>query len=271
MIKNYTNNQLLDLKDSTFIIPLRIDSDDRKNNLMITTKYLLNNFDASIIILEADHSPQAKGMIDERIKYIFYEDNNDFFHRTKFLNIMLNETKTSCVINYDIDVLLPVGAYTYAYNLIKNDQADLVYPFEYGKLQHEINSSGKNKFKKNFSFEELSDEDYSIKNHLSEVGHCQFFKTKIYKECGMENEDFISYGPEDKERFERFIKFKKRVHFIKGSPVYHLGHYRGKDSSEKNFYFQQNWSLYQYIRGLNKEELEDYYARANYKQKYNNS
>ena len=269
MSQRQKTKERIDLENATFIVPLRLDSEDRLVNLKLTTKYLLDNFNTNIIILEADTSPKAEEIIDKKIEYIFYKDNNDFFHRTKFLNIMLDKVRTKCVINYDIDVVLPLEAYKLAYELINNDQADLVYPFEYGRLQHEIDLSGKEKFKKNFSFEELSDEDFSIRNHLSEVGHCQFFNRDVYIRYGMENEDFISYGPEDKERFERFIKFGKRIHFISKSPVYHLKHYRGKDSSEKNFYFQQNWLLYQYLRGLDKQELENYYARANYKQKYN--
>ena len=35
-------------------------------------------------------------------------------------------------------------------------------------------------------------------------GWAQFFKTSVYKEGGMENENFKAYAPEDKERFYRF-------------------------------------------------------------------
>lgn len=262
----------IDLSNSTFIIPLKIDSEDRIDNLQITTNYILNNFKTNLMILEADTEPKAKNLIDKSIDYIFYEtkEKDGPFHRTKFLNIMLNKAKTKCVINYDIDAILPLPAYKFAYDLILNNEADLVYPFEYGKMQHEINNQGKIKFQKDFSLEGLTDSDFSIKNHLSEVGHCQFFDRQVYIDNGMENEYFISYGPEDKERFERFLKFKKKIHFIKGSPVYHLQHYRGNDSSERNSYFYQNWSLYKYLRSLGSEETKEYYANAEYKQKYSN-
>lgn len=263
----------IDLSESTFIIPLKIDSEDRINNLLITTDYILRNFKTNIIILEADIKPKAKDLLDKSIDYIFYDmkEASMPFHRTKFLNIMLSRSNTKCVINYDIDAILPLEAYKLAHDLIINDQADLVYPFEYGKMQHEINNEGKVNFKKNYLLQDLIETDFSIKNHLSEVGHCQFFNRQAYIDNGMENEYFISYGPEDKERFERFLKLKKRIHFIKGSPVYHLQHYRGQDSSEKNIYFHQNWALYKYLYDLKGEQIKEYYAAVEYKQKYNNN
>ena len=39
----------------------------------------------------------------------------------------------------------------------------------------------------------------------AKCGHCVFINTEKYKKCGGENELFIAYGPEDVERYERFI------------------------------------------------------------------
>ncbi len=46
------NNQI-DLKDVTFIIPVRIDSIERLENLQLVTNYLLENFQTHILIVEA--------------------------------------------------------------------------------------------------------------------------------------------------------------------------------------------------------------------------
>lgn len=264
--------QKIDLKEATFIIPLKIESKDRLENFKITIEFLSSNFDTNIFILESDETSKINTMINSNINYIFNKSSDSFFHRTRFLNIMLAQVKTKCVINYDIDVLLPINVYKFAYDLIINDSADLVYPFHYGKMQHEINASGKDEIKKNnYSFDLLQDQNFSIKNHLSEVGHCQFFNTKCYIENGMENEYFISYGPEDKERFERFHRFGKKIHFIKNSPVYHLQHFRGEDSSEKNLYFNQNWNMYQYLRSLDLKQTKEFYDKAEYREKYKNN
>lgn len=261
----------INLEDNTFIIPIKIDSPDRLENLFITINFLTKNFNTNILVLEADKEAKIKNNLKDNINYIFYETNEDFFHRTKFLNIMIDLVRTKSIVNYDIDVLLPVRSYELAYKLIIDNEADLVYPFHYGNLQHEISINGKNNFKKNFLFEDLKENDFSIKNYLSEFGHCQFFNREQYITNGMENEYFISYGPEDKERFERFSKLNKKIKFINDAPVYHLQHFRGEDSSEKNFYFNQNWNLYQYLKTLTPTETKEFYDKAEYRKKYKNN
>ena len=43
----------IDLKDVTFIIPIRIDSDDRKRNIDLVVSYLLTHFNTNVIIKES--------------------------------------------------------------------------------------------------------------------------------------------------------------------------------------------------------------------------
>ena len=43
-----------DLKNTTFIIPLRIDTGDRLRNVILSTAYLLHNFDTTVMIKEVD-------------------------------------------------------------------------------------------------------------------------------------------------------------------------------------------------------------------------
>ena len=43
-----------DLKNTTFIIPLRIDTGDRLRNVILSTSYLLHNFDTTVMIKEVD-------------------------------------------------------------------------------------------------------------------------------------------------------------------------------------------------------------------------
>ena len=43
-----------DLKDTTFIIPIRIESEDRLRNVITTTCFLLDNFNTNILIREVD-------------------------------------------------------------------------------------------------------------------------------------------------------------------------------------------------------------------------
>ena len=45
---------MIDLKDTTFIIPVKIESDDRLRNVITVCCFLLENFDTKVILKEVD-------------------------------------------------------------------------------------------------------------------------------------------------------------------------------------------------------------------------
>ena len=49
-----------DLKNTTFIIPIRIESEDRLRNVITICCFLLDNFDTKIIIKEVDNTSVFK-------------------------------------------------------------------------------------------------------------------------------------------------------------------------------------------------------------------
>jgi hypothetical protein len=83
----------------------------------------------------------------------------------------------------------------------------------------------------------------------------------------MENENFVAYAPEDKERFYRFNTLGYNVGRINGY-VYHLEHVRGQNSWFNNPHMQSNNNLWEKIQKMNKEELKDYYSKQDYLKKY---
>jgi len=107
-----------------------------------------------------------------------------------------------------------------------------------------------------------------MKVYQSYCGHCQFFNTDDYRFGGMENEHFISFGPEDQERCMRFQKMGYKVLWM-DNIVYHLEHRRTNNSSSWNPYFKNNNNLFTYLCSLNKEDIIRYYKSIEYLQKYN--
>ena len=47
---------MIDLKDTTFIIPVKIESDDRLRNVITVCCFLLENFDTKVIIKDVSKS-----------------------------------------------------------------------------------------------------------------------------------------------------------------------------------------------------------------------
>jgi hypothetical protein len=271
-----------DLSNTTFIIPLRIESDDRLRNIITVVCFLLNTFDTNVIIKEVDTEsifeksalPQIKEFFGGNIQglsHIFEESDEKVFYRMRILNQMISMSKTDIVVNYDCDVLLKPETYIESCRMIAEDNYDVVYPYGFGSWQKQI-----------FADDELvseflsNDFDFSIleKRHivnLSEYGHVQFFNRSSYIEGGMENENFKGSSPEDKERHHRFTTLEYNVGRL-DHWIYHLEHSRGSNSwpvsYQTNPHMQENIELWEMLQRLNKKQLESYYSNQKYLKKY---
>ena len=262
---------MIDLTKTTFIIPLMIESDDRYRNAKILLTYLNHNFNTNIIIYEIIDIESKIDFLEKltnlNIKLIC-KKNEGYFHRTKYLNIMLDMVETPVVVNYDVDVLIPLQDYFNAQSLILNGVCDVVYPF--GNNNNQIRLYDviiDDKFYKNPSIENLY---YTHKNRMfSDAGFCIFFNTDVYKNGGGENENFISYGPEDTERYYRFNTLGYRIERFKNNNICHLEHIRTKDSNRTNPFFEHNSNIFKKIKEMDKIQLENYLKEQEYLKKYN--
>jgi hypothetical protein len=272
---------MINLSNATFIIPLRIESEDRLRNIITVLCFLFGNFNTNVIVKEVDKTsvfkddvvPQLKEFLDGdfNLTHIFEKSDDPVFYRMHILNEMLSMSKTDVVINYDCDVLLPVSSYLTAYQSILNKESDVVYPFGSGHYQKQIHADDElvSEFLNN-------DFDFSIlekKSNIwtSDFGWIQFFNRQVYIDGGMENENFRGSSPEDKERHFRFTALGYRVNRIEDF-IYHLEHSRGRNSWPNSYhgnpYMKENLELWESIQKLNKQQLIDYYSSQFYLKKY---
>ena len=128
----------------TFLIPTRIETEDRLRNIISVVSYLLKHTDAKVIIKEvAPHNnflfralPIIKKYVDvSNLTFLYEESNEPLFCKSKVLNDLIVESDTKFVANYDADCILPVESYHKAYAMLENDQADVVYPYQCGIYQ----------------------------------------------------------------------------------------------------------------------------------------
>lgn len=266
----------INLKNATFIIPIRIESSDRLRNVITSTAFLLENFDTNIIIKEVDSEsvfirdviPVLKDFydVDTHIFHIFEKSNESLFHRQKVLNEMIAEAKTEIVVNYDCDVLLPLDSYHEAYQSILYHTHDVIYPYGQGMYQQQVKATDE------IVSEFLQTGNYDILNkhsnlHTSDFGWVQFFNRQVYIDGGMENENFKAYAPEDKERFYRFTTLGYNVGRI-NDYVYHLEHARGENSWFNNPHMNSNVQEWEKIQSMNRQQLIEYYSQQEYLKKY---
>ena len=203
---------MIDLSNVTFIIPLRIDSDDRLRNIILSTSFLLSKFDCKVIIKESDDMskfdtwarPLIESIVDTKnLTYIFEENYDEHFHRTRLLNEMILETTTDIVVNYDSDIILPIESYVKAKEMLDSGKYDVVYPYRFGergerKVVLDTKVEDENDLKCLLDFPlikefiskfnpETFDKSYGYAQNVNglgwaEYGMVQFFNTQVYKD-----------------------------------------------------------------------------------------
>ena len=271
-----------DLTNATFIIPIRIESQDRLRNVLTVLYFLLNNFDTNIIVKEVDTKSVfttdvlpllegADGIDLSKLTHIFEQSDDPVFYRMHILNDMLSKSKTKVIINYDCDVLLPVESYTTAYVSILSGQCDVVYPYGHGVYQYQVAADDElvNEFiDSEFDFNTLVSKS---NESTSDFGWVQFFDRESYIKGGMENENFKGSSPEDKERFFRFTTLGYKVGRL-NNWLYHLEHSRGNNSWPTSYhgnpYMQDNLQLWEKLQRMDKKKLLEYYSNQDYLKKY---
>ncbi len=263
-----------DLSKATFIIPLRIESDDRLRNVITSVCYLLSVFDTNIIIHEVDREsvfdrdalPQIREFLNgefKNIKHVFERSDNPSFHRQRVLNDMIMSANTEVVVNYDCDILLPTESYVEAYEAITSGKVDIVYPYGDGNYQYQVFADDElvtNFLTQDFDFTYL---ERKSKVYDAKYGFCQFFSKKSYVEGGLENENFVAYAPEDVERFYRFKTLGYNILRIPNH-VYHLEHSRSPNSWFNNPYMNQNNEEWERVQRMDKDTLKNYIESQDY-------
>jgi predicted glycosyltransferase involved in capsule biosynthesis len=246
----------VDLKDITFTIPVRIDSRDRYQNLICIINHLLA-FNTNIIIFENGPNAGEITYSHKDVKIISEKESGPF-HRTKYLNKMARLATTKFIANYDCDVMFPYKQIVKAYNILQNNEADIVYPYDglFVNIPRSLLLTKGTEVCEQASVNTLNPEDYPNFGKSS-MGGALFLNRQVFIDSGMENEYFISWGAEDWERFRRFVKLGYRVGRVKG-PLFHIDHARKQDSNENNPYYQRNVAEYQKVDTLPVEQLKEY-------------
>lgn len=242
------NDYKIDLKDTTFIIPVFYDHLDRKLNFMLTLDFITEHFDTNIII--GEQGGNEFETFKDHGTYINFD--MPVFHRTKMINDMAKRATTPIIINWDCDNICAPAQIAEAVNKIR-EGIDISYPFD-GTVQRTPR----------FCFGDVSNtldvaiisEKYCAKKHSS-VGHAVVMNKKSFIRAGMENENFVSWGPEDSERFNRYHILGLSVIRIPGA-MYHMDHFVGENSSAKNQFFKANEKEFLNVATRNKTQLEQY-------------
>jgi len=245
----------IDLPDVTFCIPVFYDHPDRSNNLQLNICMLQRLFNADILIGEMGGNiwESLKG---GNVNYITFDTVGNF-HRTKMLNEMFSSVQTSIIFNWDADVICSPLQILKTIEKLRKKELDVAYPYDgrFARVPRQRFAT----IEKFLDIGILGGEIFRgmRTNDFKSVGGAVAYSKQVFIEGGGENENMISYAPEDIERKERFERLGYKVGRIKGV-IYHLDHFISIDSSEKNPYFDSNWAELRKEKLMNDYQLKEY-------------
>jgi len=247
-----------ELKDLTILIPVRIESIIRLENLQAVIKYLTKYFDVNIYVLEASvyNNGILKSILPQQIKYKYIKDLDPVFYRTKYINMMASCVQTKYLAIWDADVVFPINQVLEALELLRSGIYSFSFPYDgrfldTSQIIREI-------------FIEYEDIELlqSLHNYMTlpygnnMKGGAFFANTEKYRESGLENLRFYGWGPEDWERHERWLNFGHTMKSVKGV-LFHLSHPRDMNGMH-NSVQQKSYTFYEkdLTRYSSKEELK---------------
>lgn len=236
MLEEYNGTlNLMEIKQFTFLIIVRLDTIDRLENILSVVKYLSSNFVTNIWV--AEYSSYNNGLLEKLlgkdIRYTFQEDHDPILYRTKFLNQMTRSVETPYVAVWDTDVIVPVSQIIKAVELLVSGEADFVYPYERQFLDT-------TPILRKLFFQERNIEvlEQNVKKMIEMylpnlVGGTFFANQKAYQKLGLENEGFYGWGSEDLVRYNQWDNMGYKIRRVEG-PLFHLSHERKINRTDHN-------------------------------------
>jgi len=236
---------MIDLTNTTFMIPIMLDSDQRRINIKHQLRHLTQSLKCVIKVIESDTEPKLPNCKFMRqyvndIEYSFVPIAKNTFHRTKLLNLMTRSANTPVVVIHDADVFIHQAVLQKATAVVLAG-LDVCYPY--------------------IRYRHISEFDKIYKNsglitRLS-LGGSVFCNRESYMLSGMENERCVSWGCEDVERYSRWCKFGFTIARI-DADLYHLEHPRPVNSSIHNPHYKNNQTECDKVSKMSREQLLKY-------------
>lgn len=218
-----------DLKDVTFIFPLRVESYERLKNIETTIQSISRAFNTQFLVVEAGKKQHYNSLNNPIIKHYFIYDTDRIFHHTYYRNLMLKKSTTPFAAIWDTDAIVNPNQIIEALKELRSNRAALAYPYD-GRY-YSLDAMFSKLFAMTFDYDLLHKNLSSLElmyGHHS-TGGAFIVDAKKYLEIGGENEKIKGWGQEDSERLKRFEIFNFPIYRAKG-PLFHLWHPRGENS-----------------------------------------
>lgn len=261
LVDGYTQTQKLkriDLSDVSFLIMARIDSPERLENIYASVWNLYINFSTNLYLTEIDDLQKIEvAKLPADVQYSFVKDCEQTLHQTKYINQMILNTSTPYISIYDADAILPVKQIRESVEALRSGDFSAASPYDGSFLNVDRLMKA--------IFSKIQDADFFEENQNKLFAACKrsfggavFLNRSHYLDAGLENENLISWGPNDIERIRRLSILGYKIKRVEGN-LYHLCHPRSVNSGYKSE-DMQNLHMGEYLKisSMRKDELQSY-------------
>jgi hypothetical protein len=211
-----------DLLDVSFLIPFSFDCDQRLENVWAIARWIRRHFRGPVLIGGQDLGKVAGLVRGLRVDLVPVEPDPDGRWRSAPVrNALTRAAATDVIALWDADVWCEPDQVRRAAAHLRAGTAEFAYPYD-GTFVH-VDPAAAYAVSGGIGHPHRA---HVVATHPGEsVGGAVLFDAGCYRRGGQENERLVGWGPDDRERYERFTDLGCRCARISG-PLYHLDHDR---------------------------------------------
>jgi len=214
----------VDLKDVTFLLILKIDSDEQIENTNTIVRYLIKYFNTTIIILEADEFQRYFPEIEsDEVTYKFVSDNSFVLQKNRWINYLFPAINTLYFSVWDIDTIVPEKQVIDGIKMLRSGKSVMNLPYD-GRICY-CDKLMSNIFRQIVSIEHLYKYKtaFELYEGWNSCGSVFFASKKGYIEAGTENDKILNSKIVDEDRVKR-LEVSGLIISRSEGPIFKLWH-----------------------------------------------
>lgn len=235
--------------DVTAVVPLRVDSVERAQNVDAVLRFVRRNLGAvPVLVREQPHSGSPDVSLPPTVDHRS-ADAGPVFHKAPLLNGAILAAQTRLVLLQDADVLVADAELRGAIEAVSSGEVDLAVAHD-GRV-YELAGADRERALGVAQAPVLAAGDPVA---VRARGGVVVARRDALLEAGLFCERFVGWGPEDVELVERVGRLGGVVRFGL-SPAWHLAHPRGADGGPGHAHHAANVVELRRLRSLSVAEL----------------
>lgn len=252
------------MNDLSFIIPIRVDSEDRIINCLTIMRFIARHFPQSEVQLIEQDAEIRTARITAAFPSIRhdFELNPSWFSKSRAVNKGVALSTKPLICMCDTDILLHPDAIRQACAMLRVRAGTVVIP--HNRIFVDVSGAMRAQISESLDMEtygrvrRFSDAPQHADMTVRDCNGGIFLAAKeTLQLTGGLNRKMISYGWEDTEFIRRLDKLGYYTFMLGEFNLVHLNHYRGTDS-QINQMFDINHAEFNKINAMHRIELEQY-------------